>query len=437
MRGKLGMLMLVAGGVLGMCGVMPGCGGAGGTRADGGDAERVSPEAFAAEPGPEPGGSPGDGERGVAGGEDGALAVVVPGRTPVAADPMRAFGAEPVEVRGTAPLPAAERREPVARGSLDLIDAKVGDINGRPIYASSFFEPVEDRLRAEAARLDPNAWRRLAVEEVILPRLDEIIADELLRAEALASLTPQQRQGLRAFLTGFRRELLSENLGSEQLARRRLENESGRTLDDALREKEDDTLIRLTLFEEINRRINVSWRDIQQRYERDQNVYNPPPTARFRMIRVPTADADALGRVRERLEAAEAFADVAADPVNTFQAEAGGLVEARFEGPFERGEFFGAPVLNERARALEPGGVVGPFELGSSTYWMHLEEIERRAISLYDAQLRINQELTLERRRDEQRAYLDRLIERARVSNRDEMLLRLLRIAEERYGPRR
>jgi len=50
--------------------------------------------------------------------------------------------------------------------------------------------------------------------------------------------------------------------------------------------------------------------------------------------------------------------------------------------------------------------------------------------------LRINQELTLERRRIEQQVYLSRLMERARVSNRDEMLLRLLTIADERYGPR-
>src|SRR5690606_15074926 len=124
--------------------------------------------------------------------------------------------------------------------------------------------------------------------EIIQPRLDGIIADELLRAEALAALTPAQRQGLRSFLTGFRRDLLSENLGSEQLARRRLEESSGRSLDEALREKETDTLISLALFRQINRKVNVSWRDIRQRYERDANVYNPPPTARFRMIRVAT-----------------------------------------------------------------------------------------------------------------------------------------------------
>ncbi|MCH8509068.1 MAG: hypothetical protein LAT64_09930 [Phycisphaerales bacterium] len=435
MRARQTALILAAGGVLGLSG----CAGPGGSGSSGrGGMEPVRPEAFARETGgAETAIEPGAGvarETTPGAGAPGGASVAVPGRTPMT-DPMRAFGAEPVVVRSTAPRAAEPAPARVDRRSLELIDAKVGDINGRPIYVSSFFAPIEARLMAEAERLDRNAWRRLAVEEIIMPRLDGIIADELLRAEALASLTPQQRQGLRSFLTGFRRDLLSENLGSEQLARRRLETESGRTLDDALREKEEDTLIRLTLFQQINRRINVSWRDIRQRYERDQNVFNPPPTAIFRMIRVPTQNTEAVERIGGRL-AADPFGEVAADPGNNFRTEEGGLVEARFEGPFEQGEFFGAAALNERARTLSTGGVVGPFELGSSTYWLHLEEIERQSVSLYDAQLRINQELTLERRRHEQRAYLDRLIERARVSNRDEMLLRLLQIAEERYGPR-
>ncbi len=344
-----------------------------------------------------------------------------------------AFGAEPVVVGGWSPAPA-EGRAP-APGGLELVDAKVGDINGRPIYISSFFEPIEARLIAEAGRLSRNEWRRLAAEEIIRPRLDGLIADELLRAEALAALNPQQRQGLRAFLTGFRRDLLSENLGSEQLARRRVEAGTGRSLDEALRQKETDTLISLALFQQINRRINVSWRDIRQRYERDQHVYRPPPTARFRLIRVPTENGEAVARIAERL-GAEPFEEVAADPANTFRPDEGGLHEATVEGEFAESQFFGAATLNERARALEPGQVDGPFELGSNTSWLLLEEVERTSVSLYEAQLRINQELTLERRRQEQQAYLDRLIERARVHNRDEMFLRLMRIAEERYGPK-
>ncbi len=426
------------------CGMV---GGGDGRGAAGEGTRRVSPEAFAGVPGSSgtAGVNQAPGEQGGAGrGDIGAVAadaadIGAPpratGRTR-ADDPGGAFGAEPVVVRGMAPVSAAPQA-PVRRAAgLELVDAKVGDINGRPIFASSFFEPIEARLIAEAARLDRNAWIKLAAEDVIVPRLDGLIADELLRAEALSALSPAQRQGLRSFLVGFRRDLLSENMGSEQLARRRLEEGTGQSLDDTLRAKETDTLIRLALAQQINRRINVSWRDIRQRYERDQHIYNPPPTARFRMIRVPTARAEDVARINERLAAGEPFEVVATDPANGYEREQGGLYERAFTGEFSQAEFFGAAALNERARALSPGESSGAFQVGNSTTWLYLDDITRTGISLYDAQLRINQELTLERRRREQQLYMNRLIERARMSTRDEMLLRLLAIAEERYGPR-
>lgn len=394
-----------------------GCG-VGGERAERVDRQAVGPEAFAS------GAAPG-GERT----EPVSLTVE---ETPPA--PVVPFGGEALTVR-SAPPSIVERPEPVALAGLALLEAKVGDINGKPIYISSFFETIEDRLVAEAARLKGNEWRREAAK-IVAGRLDGLIADELLRAEALAALTPQQRQGLRSFLTTFRQDLLTENLGSAQLANRRLQETSGQTLDQALQEKETDTLIRLTLFQEINRRVNVSWRDIQQRYERDIADYNPPPTASFRLIRVATADAAAMADITGRLAAGEAFEAVATAESNTFRREDGGLVLAQFEGEFAEGEFFQAPALNEKARALAAGEVVGPFELGDYTGWLKLEAIEQESISLYDAQLRINQELTLERRGLEQQRYLGKLIERARVSNRDEILLRLLGVAEERYGPK-
>ena len=49
---------------------------------------------------------------------------------------------------GAPELPKGPRPEPV--GGAILIDAKIGDVNGRPIYASKFLEPMADHLRAKA-----------------------------------------------------------------------------------------------------------------------------------------------------------------------------------------------------------------------------------------------------------------------------------------------
>lgn len=336
----------------------------------------------------------------------------------------------PIASTGSEPQPTT----PSGR-SLQLLDAKVGDVNGKPVFTSSFFAPIEDRLLAEAERLPPDEWRKSA-GRIITQRLDGIIADELLRAEALAALTPTQRVGLQAFLNNFRNNLLSENLGSSQLATRRIREREGLTLDEALKQKEVDTLVQLTLIREINRRVNVSWRDIKQRYERDIDDYSPPPTAVLRVIRVFRDDAGKVESVNSRLQSGEDFIAIAADStVNTFNQDQDGMLKKQLEGSFEETSFFGPNVLNEATRPLQIGQQAGPIELGSSVYWIKLVDMEQQNTSLYDAQLKIQRDLTFERREQAKQQYFERLQERARVSTRDQVLVRLFEIAEQRYAP--
>ena len=186
----------------------------------------------------------------------------------------------------------------------------------------------------------------------------------------------------------------------------------------------------------INKRVNVSWRDVELRYEQDAEKYNPDPLTRFRLSRVRTDDADGVAQVREALASGVPFEEIASDAPNGFNPDTGGLHEASFEGEFAEGEFWAVDALNEQARTLRVGGVVGPFEFGSFTGWMMLEEIEDEKIELYDAQRQIYQELLTERRNQELTRYIERLIERANVSGIDEIEGRLLEIAERRYAPR-
>ncbi len=334
------------------------------------------------------------------------------------------------------PSPPAGSADIQASGprTLQLLDAKIGDVNGKPIFTNSFFAPIEDRLIAEAGRLSLNNWRSSA-GKIIASRLDGIIADELLRAEALAALTPSQRVGLQAFLSNFRNNLLSENLGSSQLATRRIQEQQGLTLDQALKQKEVDTLVQLTLIKEINRRVNVSWRDIKQRYERDIDQFSPPPTAVLRVIRAFKDNTDAIEQITRRLDAGEDFAVIAAGPLNNYNSDAQGLHEVLIQGDYEHTHFFGPDELNAATRGLSVGERAGPIELGSSVYWIKLVEMRQDSTSLYDAQLKIQRDLTYERREEAKDQYFQRLQERARVSTRDEVLMRLFEIAEQRYAP--
>ncbi len=317
---------------------------------------------------------------------------------------------------------------------LEFIDAKAGDISGHPIYVSSFFEPIKDRLIAAGQEKELGPWRSDAIE-IVKSRLDGIIYDELLRAETIAALTPQQRVGLQSFLKDFRSNLLSQNLGSAQLANRRILEEQGVTLDEALRQKELDTLVGLTLYQEINRRINISWRDIKQRYERDIDRYQPKPTIVLQVIRVLEPEGELVDSITKRLNDGESFTEIASSDLNTFNKDTQGTTETLLEGEFSETKFFAPPPLNEAVWGLSEGQWTGPVSLGNANFWILYADRQQVSRTLYEAQLEIFRELTIERREQERAEFLEDLIERARVSSRDEILLRLLYIAENNYGP--
>ena len=313
----------------------------------------------------------------------------------------------------------------------ELVEAKVGDINGRPVFASEFLEPLSGKFEAEARRMSPRAWRAMANQDIV-ERLNDIVLDELLRAEALERLTPQQRVGFRGFLESLRRDLLSANYGSREVAERRLQEQSGLTEAEWLARQREESLIQVAIQEQIESRVTVSFRDIKQRYERDIEIYQPDPTARFRLIR---AQGDEAAEVERQLAEGEPFHEIAGSELNSFEPETEGVRRVQFDPPREEADFFGG-ALNDAARTVEVGEVRGPVEVGSSQYWITLEEIEQDGKSLYEAQLEIERRIRSERTQEELQRFLQTRVERANVSSLDDMRRRLLRIATDRFGPR-
>lgn len=336
-----------------------------------------------------------------------------------------------VSVRPGPPVPEVRDAAPVEAPV--LVESKIGDVNGKPIYASSFLEPLADRLRAEAAQMPADRWAPFARDQ-IERRLEEIITDELLRAEALSRLTPEQKQGFRAFLDALNKERISQAGGSRALAGRRLSEKEGISEDEFIRRREQEALIRNTLIREINTRVNISWRDIWQRYRRDWNLYNPPPSATLRLIRIPTADTAGIQAVNDALAANTPFDEVAMSSATNYKPEQGGLDQIPLEGSYEQTTFYGSSVLNEKARSLERGQWTGPFEMGTQTAWLKLEDITTESVSIYDAQLAINDQLLRERRNEELKRFLDRLERRASFTSLADMRERLFQIAQTRYA---
>lgn len=330
--------------------------------------------------------------------------------------PSMTAGASPLEVVDTFP-----------------VDALVGHINGRPLFASDFFEPMDNRLRALARELQPREWL-IEARELISESLRDRVRDDLLLAEFEASLTPEEKAGLFYFMEQVRSGLISGSLGSESLANRRLLEEEDLTLDQMVRQIRDRELIRVYLMRALADRTYVSWREVQQQYERDADLYNPPPLARFRVIYANADDAERIERITEALAAGEEFAEVARRE-SAFRPESGGLVEVQIKGaPYDQFDaFFGPAELNEQARKLSPGQTAGPFPFGDRRAWMRLESVEHESHPLFDVQLEIYDKLRKARELEEQTDYFLKLVERGSLSDIREMERRLVELAAERY----
>ena len=323
-----------------------------------------------------------------------------------------------------------------------FVDAKIGDVNGKPVFASAFFDrgtatspPLGPRLAAEARLRNRREWTAFAREQ-IAQTLQGFVVDELLEAEARSKLTAEQKQGLRYFVETLQRDLVSANRGSRTAAEESL---GGRTVSDFKREREQELLIRRELAT-LDQKANVSPREIENAWERQQDVYNPPSVAVFRLINVEESAPQDIERVSNMLARGVPFAEVAEDPANVMLIlEERGVQERSFRGAFQEATFFEIGPLDEAARTLTKGSWVGPVRVegarSASVYWISLDELLEEKRSLADTQLVIFNDLQQRRFRREREVYINRLAERASFTSIDEMTARLMAIAEARYMP--
>lgn len=350
------------------------------------------------------------------------------------------------EVRATVGTPEIAEAAPAPAEDARLIDAKVGDINGRAIYASRFLEPMTARLRAraeellQAANRDRRPQARAAAERQwvgfarveIARELNTQVEDELLRAEAISRFTPEEKQGFLAFLEKQRKELVAAAGGSVTRAERQLIEKQGKTKEEFYRDQEQSELIRFELSQTIFRRIQISWPDIKNEYLKRNDIFNPPPTAHLRLIRVPDSRPADIERIKQGLAAGESFESLAASAVNTYKPDLSGLDKVVIKEEFAKTEFFGPDELNSAAQSLSVGQIIGPIAFSKDQYWMKLESLETQSRELYDVQLQLENALRAQRAELERIRYIDRLKDRASFSDLEIMTDRLMRFARER-----
>ena len=338
-------------------------------------------------------------------------------------------GPEGPATSGPAPAPTGD--SPV------VVDAKVGDVNGRPIFASEVLDEGLAALLTQDARREgvtEQAWAANA-QKLIAGAVSRIVEDELIEAEARASLEPEQKQGLRYWLKERREEARRKAQGSRVVLEQQLRDQ-GTSVEDWERDLARDELIKLQVRQQVWDRAMVTWPDIKFHYEVNYKQFNPEPTARLRLIRVLTASEEAVTAVQSALDRGEAFETVAAMDLNTFNRAGAGVETRALSGEYADTQLFGAAELNDAAHALKPGEwTPQPVKTGDFSVWVKLESIDtlRRPLSDPGVQREITAVVGNRKRQEVYQRYLNRLMEGAHFTGFEEMTGRLYEIARERY----
>ena len=230
------------------------------------------------------------------------------------------------------------------------VDAMVGQVNGRAIYTREVLEPIHEQLATLGRELPPETFRARAAT-LIASRLSAMVTDALIYGEAQRDLSDIERHGLTSAVQRQREQLLREyGQGSPAVAEANLLEQTGLTLDETLEQWRQTAVIQRYINQKIRPKVNVTRKDVKRYYDEHQDQFNPPATRTVRVIQV-TNQQDA-GAISQMLEAGTPFELAAADPINTFRRDSGGLM-----GDMAGDQLFADPDINDatlklRAREL-------------------------------------------------------------------------------------
>jgi hypothetical protein len=259
------------------------------------------------------------------------------------------------------------------------------------------------------------------------------VDNELIVAEAESQLSPEQQQGLFAWVRSIQEETIAERGGSRAAAEASLASEEDKSLDEFLAQRRDVALAMRLLNQRIEPRAIVSWREVLQAYERDVKVYNPPRQIRIGRIQLdPATEAERVARVEAMVAEGKPFSAIATE----LGLANGGLWQSSDLG--DEG-IDGLPLtdaVKSRIKDLPVDRVSPSLQQRGLTSWFAVLSIDQpvaRSVYDMDLQLAITAQLRDIRRAIERQRYIGTLRSRWVTDDISAMEERLVAFALERY----
>ena len=303
------------------------------------------------------------------------------------------------------------------------IEALVGQVNGRPVYANTVLDPVADQIEAASKKMSRTEFadeirKALYSEEEQMGttirggRMYELVITDLLLSEAVSGMSKEQSYGLLAIVGQMRSDLVSSQGGSQTRLRDIIEQQAGVSVDEFLELQRDQILIDALYRQKIWPKVNVTWRDIQREFEQvtlgDVTMYVEEDADRTQRVLIglqqgiPLGSIEAargtvtLGMIRFKIEDPRieetnlAFAEgLSFQEVATRVGVSNGGVWEIFQmglGGIEDIEV--GPEIKKNLVGVSVGEFVEPFELGSTIVWVAVLEVQQ-PISLYNRRIQI------------------------------------------------
>jgi len=316
-----------------------------------------------------------------------------------------------------------------------IVDSLVGQVNGRPIFADEFLEPMADRLTQAVAQLS-RGDARLAIIQEVSQRFDQWVDSELVIAEAESLLTPEEKQGLFAFLKDLQETEILQRGGTRTSAEESVQEQyGGATLQDVLDVRKNSALAGNLLQKRVRPRTIVTWRDMERDFGRRAVEFSPGPTYVLGRIQLNTRnEAAKIDQATEMFAQGKSFSEVTA---------ALGIPD---DGRWEQGTFTLGPEgldgtdfrdeLKAQIKPLKVGDVSPAFKVGGTTVWLSLlskDEPPPRSIYERELQLALRSQLEQEREAIERGRYVASLRRQWVTEGIETMRTRLIDIALKRY----
>jgi len=306
------------------------------------------------------------------------------------------------------------------------VDAMVGQINGRPLYASTIFDEIGDETIRTMAANQPKAEFVRDIYILLKNTLGQKITDALLLAEAQASLTEREQAGLLDILRNYREQLISEAGGFVAGAEAKLQRERGISLQEAVEQQRQKILVSKYLQDQLYPRIHVTRYDVERYYQENIEEYQPSPsiTVQVLLARNPR-DADA---VEEALAEGKAFKEIS-------QMRGVRLSELEHSGDIASYDGLAWEQANAAVHALSEGEHSDRVKVPIGSVWVKVAEVETgESQSLPEVYLDIEKRLRAQRFDQLNRKYMAELLDEGNYTPVEQMLDALVEVAVNRYA---